>query len=230
MKLSQPRSGERLRVNKKLIPFSYWPVKTGKKGNSSILPLLFSLDPWAIIDQVIKNDCPTSSKNEALACVHQARDFYESAIDARRVSARPLSLYYCFMNLVKAFCLIRKTRRTFDKAQHGLTEKLQSGGRELHDAYLRAFPSPNNRGELQNFSEFMKALTGKELTTAQDYEIPLILPQILPGHRLWSSAANKQERFVSVHEIRPYVSRETSELWLNIYFVSDDLSRIDISK
>ncbi len=131
MKLAQARTGERLKVNKKLIPYSFWPVNTGSKGNSSILPLLFSLDPWAIIDQAIKNNCPNLSKSEALACVHQARDFYESAIDTQRVSARPLSLYYCFMNLVKAFCLTRGTQVTFDKAQHGLTEQLGTGGKSF---------------------------------------------------------------------------------------------------
>ncbi len=229
MKLAQARTGERLKVNKKLIPYSFWPVNTGSKGNSSILPLLFSLDPWAIIDQAIKNNCPNLSKSEALACVHQARDFYESAIDTQRVSARPLSLYYCFMNLVKAFCLTRGTQVTFDKAQHGLTEQLGTGGKELHDAYLEGFPSPNARGKLQNFSEFMQALTGAGLTAPQQYKIPILLPQILPGHRLWSSAANKKERFVAVHEIRPYVNKESGEIWLNIYFVSDDLSRIGIT-
>ena len=229
MKLAQARTGERLKVNKKLIPYSFWPVNTGSKGNSSILPLLFSLDPWAIIDQAIKNNCPTLSRSEALACIHQARDFYESAIDSQRVSARPLSLYYCFMNLVKAFCLTRGTQATFDKAQHGLTEKLGPGGKELHDAYLNGFPSPNAQGILQNFSEFKLALTGLGLTATQQYKIPILLPQILPGHRLWSSAVNKKERFVSIHEIRPYVNKQSGELWLNVYFVSDDLSRIGIT-
>jgi hypothetical protein len=229
MPLPQPRTGERLRVNKKIIPFSFWPTKTGSKGNASLQTLLFSLDPWAIIDQTIKTTCPSVARQEALACINQARDFYESAVDAQRVSARPLSLYYCFMNLAKAFCLTRGTQPTFNKAQHGLSETLRSGNRELTDAYLKAFPSPNRHGDLQNFSEFMQAITGTGIAAEQNFDIPVLLPQILPGHRLWSSAANKKERFVAVHDIRTFLNKSTRELWLSLYFISDDLSRIGVS-
>lgn len=230
MKLPAVRVGERLRVNNKLIPYSFWPTKVGQKGNASLQTLLFSLDPWAIIDQAIKTSCPSTAKAEALACITQARDFYEGAIDTQRIAARPLALYYCFMNLVKAFCLTRATKPTFDKAQHGLAEKLRApSNRELTDAFLGAFPSPNANGVLQNFAEFMFALTGTALPAQQDYDVPILLPQILPGHRLWSYAANKKERFVAIHDIRPFLDKATRELWLNLYFVSDDLSRIGVS-
>lgn len=230
MKLPVARTGDRIRVNNKLIPYSFWPTKVGPKGNASLQTLLFSLDPWAIIDQTIKTTCPAVAKSEALACVQQARDFYEGAVDAQRVAARPLSLYYCFMNLVKAFCLTRGTRTTFNKAQHGLSEMLRPpGNKELSDAFLTAFPSPNYRGELQNFSEFMLALSGSGLPIAQEFDIPVLLPQILPGHRLWSSAANKKERFVAIHEIRPFIDKINRQIWLNLYFVSDDLARIGVT-
>lgn len=229
MKLPAARIGDSLKVNKKLIPYSFWPTKTGAKGNASLQSLLFSLDPWAIIDQAIKATCPSGAKPEALACVRQARDFYDGANDTQRVSARPLALYYCFMNLVKAFCLTRGTQTTFNKAQHGLSEMLQPGNRELADAFLRAFPSPNGRNELQNFAEFMKALTGNTLLAQLDLNVPLLLPQILPGHRLWAFAANKKERFVAVQDIRTFLVKGTGELWLNLYFVSDDLSRIGVT-
>lgn len=230
MKLPSARAGERLRVNDKLIPYSFWPTKVGLRGNASLQTLLFSLDPWAIIDQAIKTTCPTAARGEALACVSQARDFYEGAIDTQRLAARPLALYYCFMNLVKAFCLTRATQPTFDKAQHGLAEKLRAPlNRELIDAFLSAFPSPNGKNILQNFAEFMFALTGAALPANTDYDVPILLPQILPGHRLWSYAANKKERFIAVHDIRPFLDKATRQLWLNIYFVADDLSRISIS-
>ncbi|MEJ1128183.1 YaaC family protein [Variovorax sp. CCNWLW225] len=229
MKLAASRVGERLRVNNKLIPYSFWPTKLGPKGNASLQTLLFSLDPWSIIDQSIKTSCPQANRLEALACTRQARDFYEGAVDSQRVSARPLSLYYCFMNLVKAFCLTKGTQTTFNKAQHGLSEMLRPANRELTDAFLRAFPSPNARGDLQNFSEFMAVLNGAGLTAQIDYDLSVLLPQILPGHRLWSSAANKKERFVAIHEIRTFVSKTTRELWLGLYFVTDDLSRIGVS-
>lgn len=230
MALPAARAGERLRVNGKLIPFSFWPTTLGAKGNASLQSLLFSLDPWAIIDQAIKTTCPVAARPEALACMNQARDFFEGAVDTRRISARPLTLYYCFMNLVKAFCLTRGTQRTFDKAQHGIGEMLRApSNRELTDAFLRTFVSPNNQGNLQNFSEFMLALTGSGLAANRDFDVPTLLPQILPGHRLWASAAKKKERFIAVHDIHTYLNKNTRELWLNLYFVADDLSRIGVS-
>jgi len=141
-----------------------------------------------------------------------------------------LALYYCFMNLAKAFGLTRSTKPTFDKAQHGLAENLRApSNRELTDAFLSAFPSPNANGVLQNFAEFMLALTGTALPARQHYDVPILLPQILPGHRLWSYAAKKKERFVAIHDIRPLLDKATGNLWLNLYFVSDDLSRIGVS-
>lgn len=230
MKFPAARTGTRLKVNNKLITYSFWPTKNGLRGNASLQSLLFSLDPWALIDQAIKSSCPASAQDEARACVLQARDFYAAAIDTQRIAARPLTLYYCFMNLVKAFCLTRGSRSSFDQAQHGLSEKIRGPlNRELIDAYLCAHVSPNKNGIPQNFAEFHYSLTGSRLTSNTEFDITALLPQILPGHRLWSFAANKKERFVIVHDIRPLLQKSTSELWLNIYFASDDLSRIGVS-
>jgi hypothetical protein len=229
MTLPAAKIGERLKVNKKVVPYSYWPTRTSDRGIASLQFLLFSHDPWGIIHQTIKVECPAASMSEALACLQQARDFYGGAIDVTQVSARPLSMYYCFMNLVKAFCLTRGTQTTFDKAQHGLSEKLQASNRELQDAYLSAFPSPSAAGQLQNFSEFKNALTGSQIAAQQDFDLPLLLPQILPGHRLWSQAANKKERFIAIHSIQSLVNRATSEIWLRVYFVAEDLARIGVT-
>lgn len=120
MKLPETRVGERLRVNRILIPYSFWPTKVSRKGNTRHQTLLFSFDPWVIIGRAIKTSCLTTARREDVACVAQAHDFYESAIDAHGIAAWPLAPYYYFMNLVKAFCLTRVTKSTFDKTQHGL--------------------------------------------------------------------------------------------------------------
>jgi hypothetical protein len=158
----------------------------------------------------------------------QTKSPHRNAHGPRRVTeGGNFSLYYCFMNLVKVLCLTRGTQATFDQAQHGLSEQLRGpNNRELVDAYLRAFPSPNAQGRIQNFSEFMSALLGQGLSAQQDYDVQTLLPQILPGHRLWTAAANKKERFVAIHDIRTLVDKTNRQLWLNLYFVSDDLTRI----
>lgn len=156
--LPQPRPGRRLQIKRRPIPFSYWPSKPAR-NHHALQSLLFSLDPWAIIDELIDKKCPKARRDEAFSCVEQAKDFYIVGTERGVVAARPLVIYYCFMNLVKAFCLTYGTRNTFDQAQHGLSAKLRSGGKELADALISK-PSPlrtakMNRTILRNLWRFL---------------------------------------------------------------------------
>lgn len=184
MPLPQPRAGTRVTARSKITPFSLWPIQPGHRGRFKLQSTLFALDPWAIITETIRTSCPANAKDEALACIDQARDFFLSPQLAGVLEARPLTLYYSCMNLVKAFCLSRGTQPIFDKAQHGLTERLHPAMPELTGAYLQAFPSPNGNNVLQNFDEFQFALTGQRLAAPAVYDILKLLPQIVPGHRL----------------------------------------------
>lgn len=226
MQIPKPHDGRRLIVNRKTTQFGLWPTRVGDKGNHSLQPLLFSLDPWAIIERAIVERCPTAGQPEAFACLEQSRDFYESATQSKRMAARPLTLYYCFMNLVKAFCLTRNTQTTFNKAQHGLSEQLRAGAKELADAFLLAFPSPNKKNELQNFSEFQNALTGQQIAQPIELNLPELLPQIVPGHRLWAQASRKKERFIAIHDIQFWSNSNTQQMWLKFHFIADDFHRL----
>lgn len=229
MQIPLPAQGVRLEISRKKLPFGLWPTRDSGTGNHSLQPMLFALDPWAIIKRAIEDKCPNSAKAEAYAYIAQAEDFYAVSTENSRIAARPLSVYYCLMNLVKAFCLTRGTHPTFDKAQHGLSEQLVTGGQELVDAYLDAYTSPNNRGVKQNFSEFINALTGAQLAADSTFRLPELLPQILPGHRLWSHAAKKQERFLAFQDIEFWTDPATRHMWLRLYVVAEDLSRIGVT-
>src|SRR5438552_1418487 len=136
MPLPPARIGQRLQIKKRPIPFSFWPSRQGRR-HYALQSLLFALDPWAVIKRGIEEECPKGRRPEALACLEQARDFYSSATQAGIVASRPLTLYYSFMNLAKAFCLTRGARTTFDQAQHGISEQRHPNARELTGAYLR---------------------------------------------------------------------------------------------
>jgi hypothetical protein len=225
--LPQPRPGRRLEVKGRPIPFSYWPSRPAR-GHHRLQSLLFAVDPWIIISQSIKNGCLEQKRPEALACLEQARDFYIAATEPGIVAARPLVLYYSFMNLAKAFCLTRGNRTTFDQAKHGLSEMKHPGARELTGAFLRAFPSmPNN--DINNFDEFMSVLIGNNLPAQISYDLPVLLPQIVPGHRLWAQAARKSERFIMLHEVQFWHDKNAKQMWLRLYFCKDDLSRLGIT-
>jgi hypothetical protein len=232
MQIPPAKLGEEITVNKKIVPFSYWPMHPTRSGRHSLQSTIFSLDPWTLITQTIENSCMPAAKDEALACAFQAKGFFESAVRADALVTRPLLLYYSNMNLVKAFCLTRGTRTTFNKAQHGLSEKLGAGGIELKDAYLEAYPSSTSGTTvtLNNFSEFMLALTGSPLSTKTSYEIPKLLPQIVPGHRLWAQAAGEDERFIHLYNLKFLQDKVSKQIWIRIYMLSEDLTRLHMTR
>jgi len=57
-----------------------------------------------------------------------------------------------------------------------------------------------------------------------------LLPQILPGHRLWCYATNRTERFVPVEQFEVRHSASAKQVWLNLYLNKDDLDRLGISE
>ena len=77
---------------------------------------------------------------EALACLDQAKDFFVVGTEKGLEAARPLALYYSYMNLTKVYCLTHGNPPSFDKAQHGLTEQPDAAGRTgLEYSNLLAF-------------------------------------------------------------------------------------------
>lgn len=226
--LPQARAGQRLQVKRRPIPFSFWPSRPSRRHHA-LQSLLFALDPWTVIAQVVEKDCPKARLAEALSCLEQSRDFFVAGTEKGIVAARPLVLYYSYMNLAKTFCLVRGARPTFDQAQHGLSEKITAGGKELTDAYLDAFPAAPAPARVNNFAEFMVSLTGANLPAQGRYDLPFLIPQVLSGHRLWAQAAKKPERFIALHDIQFWYDPGASQLWLRLYMIADDLSRLSVS-
>lgn len=179
----------------------------------------------------IRQRCPVRAKAEAESCVEQAQDFYNASLTATLASARPLLLYYSFMNLVKAYGLTTNTVTTFNRAQHGVSEQLKSSGNELVDAFLKAFPSPSASGDRQVFDDFNKALGGVGITAPNhSYDLPKLMPQVVAGHRLWCEAADQDERFIAIDRVTVAHDDATKTIWLNLYIFADDLSRFGISR
>jgi hypothetical protein len=76
-------------------------------------------------------------------------------------TAKPVLLYYSFLNLVKAFVLTKGQRVEYAAAFHGLKERLQpANGRELFESVLEAIPSGQN---VNIFDDFLVSLRGNGL-------------------------------------------------------------------
>jgi hypothetical protein len=164
-----------------------------------------------------------------LAYLEQAQDFYTAAVSAGIAAARPLLLYYCFLNLAKGLILHRGIVPTLPQVGHGLKERLRQPGAELRDAYLIAEKSPNQHGHKQVFSELLKTIAGAGVAADHDYPLMHLLPQVVSGHRLWAEAADSQERFVAINDIEIVVDEVERSLWCRIFVVQDDIKRLGLT-
>ena len=60
-------------------------------------------------------------------------------------------------------------------------------------------------------------------------DIVKLIPQIMPGHRLWAEAADTEERFVALHDIKFRHGSRSGTMWLSLYLFADDLSRLGVT-
>lgn len=236
--LAQPREGQLLRIKHRPLEFSFWPMERTSR-RYGLGTRVFATDAWTVIRRSTERRCSAAHRGAALALLEQAEDFYiasESGVKA----AKPLLLYYCFMNLAKAFVLTSGRRENVNNAQHGLSERLDPppDDRELVNAYLNAFqtvaagPQPPPGGNLNNFDELLWAITGNGVpANPHRYDLPILLPQIVPGHRLWVEGTRGQdnERFISVERISFFQASGPKQIWLRLYLFSDDLRRVGIT-
>jgi hypothetical protein len=223
-KLSKARPGERLQIRGRPISFSYWPTyRTSRRYG--LHSHVYSTNPWALIHASVRKSCPSISREEALSSIEQAEYFFRNAVGAREWAAKPLPLYYSFMNIAKAFALTRSVRSTFNQAQHGLSERLSPGGTELVDAFLDAHPSPGTVG-LNVFDDFRVALGATPLTKKHSFPLIHLLPQIVPGHRLWCDATGEDERFFAMESVPLLQSKSSKEIWAVVRMFHDDLERV----
>jgi len=129
--------------------------------------------------------------------------------------------------------------KTVDHARHGLSESLDTskGGKELVDAFLNAKRTvgstitPSLNKPVENFDELLQTFTGSGIPTNKfRFDLPTLLPQVVPGHRLWVEATGKRssEKFISIEEITFREDSKKKQIWLRILVFQDDLHRIEL--
>jgi hypothetical protein len=236
--LPKPKAGHLLKVKQRPLEFSFWPMErtTRRYGLGT---RVFATDPWTVIRRSANRRCIAATKKPAFALLEQAEDFYRAA-GAGVKAAKPLLLYYCFMNLAKAFILSCQQRENVNSAMHGLAERLDPSpnDKELVNAFLNAVPTvaagptaPANQ-KIQIFDELHEAVSGSRIPAhLTRFDLPKLMPQVVPGHRLWVEGmpGGQSERFVSVERIDLIQNLSPKALWLQLYLFADDLRRINIT-
>jgi YaaC-like Protein len=224
--LPAPRLGERLVVRDRPLDFGFWPLGRTTRRYGLQVPL-YCGDPWPLLSETIRTGCPPAQRLAAVAFLDQAKDLYSAAANRPVSAAKPLILYYCYLNLAKAFILTTGQRKVLDKAQHGLSEQLGPGLQELTDAYLDAYPSTS--AKINVFHEFLKAVSGSGLGQVASLPVPQLLPQVVPGHRLWVAASGKRERFLGVERVTFMRDAKAKKIWLRLHVYSDNLAIVGLT-
>lgn len=221
-RLRIPKDGEEITTSNAVIPFSFWPAIRSTRW--ALQRRLYVRDPWAtLFEAVYRAPVSKARTDEALSYLDQAEEFYKAGTQVGgRMSVRPLLLYYSILNLSKCLIAVRNPSLDLSHARHGLTATRPRPRAILGDEVgIRTSPSHVNI-----FSELMTILDG-HAPTLHGLQVRHLLPQILPGHRLWTYACGRKEQFIHVG-IRAFHDSTRRRAWLRVYVNRGELSYLGL--
>jgi YaaC-like protein len=225
MKVAQSANSQRLSVNGRVLPFSYFPVGRGGR-RKAVYDSLFATSPWAVMSGRITEELGHSAEleAEALAFLEQARQFYDAAGAYR--AANPLLYYYAFLNLAKPLIRVRGFDGDLARTFHGL-QNLHSGKGDAPTDF-EVIVEGKKYKRVGVFAELSRRLgTGTPATGPRKVED--LMAQIVVGHRLWRQATGARERFIGIEKIEMRQDVENSRMWLRLLIYREDFDRFDFT-
>ncbi|MDC8754686.1 YaaC family protein [Erythrobacter sp. sf7] len=225
MRLHDPRIGDEVVVRTRPVAFSFFPTIQGSR-REAMQSIVFSSDPWNIISHEINKISHDKQRDQALAFLAQARDFFNASSESDISAAKPLLLYYSFLNLAKCY-ISKKTGRVLGRVHHGLSENLPTTQGAIHGE-VRVYVDPQPRDKVfQLFAEALNSPINNNngsnnfLIRSEDF-----LSQILIGHRVFCNGEGLKEKFVSIEDIKYVHDPITKEIWLRVRYFADDFKRL----
>src|SRR5580704_4301756 len=130
------RNGEPLRVRGLEVPYSFWPAR--KTTRWRLQRRLYVRDPWAVLNEAVyrAKGLKGKDRDEALAYIEQAEEYFNAGIEGKRLDVKPVLLYYSMLNLAKCLIKARKPLLDMSQARHGLSVKHTAGWAVLGDGIV----------------------------------------------------------------------------------------------
>lgn len=226
MKLPNRRDGEVVHVRQRPVAFSYYPTFQGSK-REGLQSTLFASDPWQLIRHRIEKISADQARAQALAFWAQGKDFYSAAQNSNVNAAKPLLLYYSFLNLVKCF-VVAKKGTALSIVKHGLSEQLPTTSGAIHGQVSIDITGNPNASAFVMFAHALGASLPvpvppktSVVIRSQDF-----LAQALISHRVFCQAESLKERFVSLERIEFMHNTTNKEVWLRARAFADDFTRL----
>lgn len=226
MRLQDARVGESLNIRQRPAAFSFFPTYQGSK-REGMHSTLFSTDPWNIIRHRLEEKLTGSTQKQALALLVQAQDFFSAAQNSDVSAAKPLLLYYSFLNLAKCL-VVHRTGNALGAVKHGLSEKLPTTPGAIHGAVSVDITAQPNLSAFVLFSRVLNASLPAPVPPRTHVEIRSqdFLAQVLIGHRVFCQGENLVERFISLDRIEYMQDDAAHEVWLKVSAYADDFTRL----
>ena len=216
---------EWLKINNSKVKFSFWPVKI-RKFRNTIQNQIFTNDPWSIILSSIKlkeNKINKKDFNSSISFIKQAQDYYLSSTRTANIDSKPLLIYYCFLNLVKALLLVKKVKCNINKSSHGMVP--DSSGSSIEKYKIKISKLNNRTNIVYEFGNLFNI----DVYDLNEIKLSSLLSQIIFGHRIFSGIIDKQEKFIGLRNIKIRNNKSDKKIWLEININEDDLKALKIS-
>jgi len=223
--LPRARTGEPLRVSRAPIEFSYFPT-TPTTRRAKLQTKAYTTDPWAAVHSSVRQIRNRAGRASAIPFAEQANEFYVAAMSHSTTRAKPLLLYYAFLNLAKTICLCRGNHAVVGDAKHGLSERPGRGG-GLKSATVEAFPSSSSAVNM--FDEFMSSVVGTHLKASITYRVHDLMACSLIGHRLWCDATGRGDCFLRLDPIELMHDEQSKNIWLRAWLANGSRERSGVS-
>jgi hypothetical protein len=217
------RSGGSLKIGREIVSYGR-NVLSINDGAFQLQHRLFVNDPWELMAEAIARAVkPGRTRDVAQSFRLQAEDYFRVATTGRELAVKPVLLYYAFLNLSKAYGVAKGNTNLTDRAFHGVS--CEPNPKSVPGSLIKF---ETRRGTLV-FQELLKLLNGNAaVLNPNGLRLGYLLPQILPGHRLWCYATNRSERFSTIEEVELIHSPTDKQVWLNLYLNKNDLERLAI--
>lgn len=228
MRLVEPRGGEQIKVLQRRTAFSYWPT-IQEKRREKLQSTLFATDPWILIRNRTEKVSTPVAYRQAQAYLRQARDFFGAAENSEVSAAKPLLLYYSFLNLAKCF-IVTKQETALGAIFHGLSEKLPTTAGAIHGHVSVDIARNPGKSAFVLFARALGADASLPAPIPPNTHIEIrsqdFLAQVLVGHRVYCGAESIKERFVSLDAIEYMHNPEAKEAWPRARAYKDDFTRL----
>ena len=190
--------------------FGKWPLRIYRPQISPCLDskVILTDSTWQYVEIYLKRNCANS---DAVFYWQQAKNFYEATKKLDLVS-KPLTTYYCLLNVTKALLESKSVNYHFS---HGVSGKVSDGHKRIKNELVRF----QVRGVLPGLCTYLEepVIPKSEQRKFEEYTLKDILYNLPYIHRAYHSTySNQAELFIPVLNPRIVYDKLQRKCWLEL--------------